>query len=701
MVRRMSTSLLALLLSATVACATAGGNPDRMVTLDGQNVTAGDAAEQLWMRAQSQKRAGNVAAAQKTLEQLVADFGDLKSANRARLELANLYLTAGDADRAIAVLEPLGDAPDAVGLRGRAQAKRNATAAIDAAANSSANPAEQRAALEQLAADLLLQGDAKKAALALDRAIDVAESSTSRQTLTARLLDVVDSKLSFTDVRALLEGEVRAGGTLHELLSYKLVLVQMHLRDFQGASDSIGAYLTAYPTGQYVTDATALRDKLKARVAVSEGTVGVVLPLSGRYAPYGKRALIALQLGMGQKPKALPKGESRMEIPTSFGKVIVVDSVGDAKKARSIATSLVEQDHVQAIVGDLAIDAAYEIALVGEEYGVPVLSLSRRPNLPELSPWVFRLRLTTKKEAVSLAEMAMDGLGLKRFAILYPRHAYGTEMMTHFWDAVDARQGEVVAVESYAHDQTTFTEQAKKMVGRYYISSRWEYGKCKSNAKAIADAYRRKKALERCKDAVPPIVDFQALIVPDFAKKVSYVVPALVAEDMLVTQNKSVIHNYRKATGLKTRPVIMLGGRGWGMPVDVQTGAHLGERLDRDIDGALFVDGFDAKAGTKRVETFVKKFRKAARSKPQLMDAEAYDAGQLMWTLLSGDDSGKPTSRGALRDSLSRVDGFPGVTGDVRFDKNGDSKVPLHFFTFERGNLKPASDSQIGRKPKG
>jgi ABC-type branched-subunit amino acid transport system substrate-binding protein len=327
-----------------------------------------------------------------------------------------------------------------------------------------------------------------------------------------------------------------------------------------------------------------------------------------------------------------------------------------------------------------------------------MLSLSRRDGVPEAGPWSFRLALTPRKQAQALAELAVDGLRMKRFGVMYPKKPFSVELMNEFWNELDARQAEITAIESYAHDQTTFTDEARSLVGRGLGGGGREVAACREQAQSIDNAYRRKKALEGCNDKARPIVDFEALFIPDGSRGVSFVVPALVAEDVLLTNQRSAVEAYKKATGNeKVRPVLVLGPSTWNDP-DIAT------RLGRQVDGAVFVDGFDPNDQTKLVQGFVGGFQQATRSRPALVEAQVYDGARLLGALLKGEPTNardaapeKPTTRAALRKALADVNGFVGVTGSIRFDDQGDSRTPLLFFQIEREKVERVEKEDLVR----
>ena len=136
----------------------------------------------------------------------------------------------------------------------------------------------------------------------------------------------------------------------------------------------------------------------------------------------------------------------------------------------------------------------------------------------------------------------------------------------------------------------------------------------------------------------------------------------------------------------------LLGPSTWNDP-DIAT------RLGRQVDGAVFIDGFDSFDQTPLVQNFVEGFQNAARSRPALVEAQTYDGARLLGFLLQGQGAAgaveKPTTRAAVQKALNDVSGFVGVTGIIDFDDEGDSKIPVHFFQIEREKVERVEEAEL------
>ncbi len=136
---------------------------------------------------------------------------------------------------------------------------------------------------------------------------------------------------------------------------------------------------------------------------------------------------------------------------------------------------LVFNDGAVAAIGPLFIEDSKRAALVAQDLGLPLLTLTRSEDVTDIGPFVFRNMLTYSAQTQGLVDWATKVMGYKSFAVLYPNTPYGVEMTNDFWDQVLAQGAAMRGAELYTADQTTFTSQAKKLVGRYYLEDRRDY----------------------------------------------------------------------------------------------------------------------------------------------------------------------------------------------------------------------------------
>lgn len=441
-------------------------------------------------------------------------------------------------------------------------------------------------------------------------------------------------------------------------IGFKLAKMHYHVRDYDASRQVLENYLSRYASGRYGDAAREFSNRLEARFTVNPRKIGVLVPLSGRFKPFGERSLAAMKLALGDS--------SGLEL-------VVRDTEADGNVATRAVEELVLEHNVVAIIGPLFSSSALAAAQKAEELSVPLIALSYREGLPETGPWVFRTGLTVEAQARGLAKVAFEELGFTRFALMWPRSRYGIAFATAFWKEVERRKGAIMAAEAYEHDATTFRSHVKRMVGRYYMYSRWDYRQALQELRAKKlPSHRFRAAVEALQKDLPPIVDFDAIVIPDTGKNIGLIAPALAVEDIVMTRDPRMLEKIRKATGNeKINPVTLMGGSTWNHP-------STPESCDRYCEEAVFVDAYYPDNPDTLVRDFVAKFRDTVGAEPVLSDAQAYDTARLVATLLA-----KHTvrSRQEMRQLLLEMQPIKGVTGTLKFDENGEAIKELFVLT--------------------
>jgi len=421
---------------------------------------------------------------------------------------------------------------------------------------------------------------------------------------------------------------------------------------------------------------------------VAPQTIGVILPLTGKFSSYALSTLTAIRLGFGVNNFSKPEEKVTIDRVGNL-EIVIIDSGGNPIEAARAVNKLVSSYGAIGVIGDILQDTSVVVAERCEAYGVPLISLSRKENLNLIGPWVFRLGMTSTEQVKALLDFSYFQKGHKKYAVLYPRHGYGQEMADIFIQYVNYVGADVVHIESYDPKQTTFTNLAKKITNKLNLKGRKDYQLCIEEARLIKNKYKRGQAQKSCKKNLSPEVGFEALFIPDFPKTVSYLVPALISSDVLVSDTSRNQRIYKKSTGYDIyQPVQLLGASSWNSDI-------IGKRLGRQIDGAYFVDGFSLK-NKRNLEPgfngFVKNFKAIVSASPKAIEFHAFDAAKIFAFLLGQVDDFKPTTREALRESLDNLRGFPGVVGAISFDSAGESVVPLQKFKFLGGEIKEISN---------
>ncbi len=405
--------------------------------------------------------------------------------------------------------------------------------------------------------------------------------------------------------------------------------------NFARAEAELKQFLRKYQTHELAQEAQELLEGIYNRSSVKKDVLGCILPLSGRYRIYGQKALWGIELAIG----AFEANNKDSDI-----RIVIKDSRGISQLAVKAVEDLVFKDNAIGILGPLLSITAEAASYRAQELRVPLITLSQKEGLPSIGDYIFRESLTNSLQAKALAGYVSQYLDLSKFAILYPKDPYGEELMNYFWDEVSREGGEIVAVEGYDPKQTDFGEEIKRLVGLYYLDLRQE-------------EKRKWEETEEGEWEPEPIIDFEAIFIPDYYDKVGLIAPQLAYYDV--------------------EGVHLLGSNGWNYP-------QLIEMAGKYVEGAIFVDSFFKDSLNPEIREFVRRFDATFSEEPEILAAQAYDATRMVLTILKQQ---RVSSRPALREGLLSLSKYPGVSGNTSFTSNGELNKDLFILKVEGGKI--------------
>ncbi len=421
--------------------------------------------------------------------------------------------------------------------------------------------------------------------------------------------------------------------------------------------------------------AAALAARATPRTKATAGVIGVAVPLSGKNKAWGEAILQGVAL-------AVPEGG-----PV---RVVTRDTRGEPDGVAEAIAQLAAEGAV-AVIGGVTNAEALRAAAVAQQEGVPLVSLSKVDGVTGGRPYVFRLMLTARAQGQALAELAVQRYGARRALVLYPEIPYGTELKGAFGAEVEARGGVVQRAVGYEADRANFAPLVKELVGRApaQIEKRQDWREIqKTIVKEIQDPYRRARALEKARKELAPVIEFDAVFVPDFARTITLLAPALAAEDVVTACEQEEIARIQKVSPWVVKPVLLLGANGWDDPAIV-------EKAGRYVDCAIFVDGFFVGSERPATKRFVQAFQVAHARPPSILEASAFDAAGMIAAAMARGAS----DRKEMRDALAAQAPFPGATGDVAFDAQGEPVRSLFFLTVDHGAIREMRPEELTGLP--
>lgn len=419
--------------------------------------------------------------------------------------------------------------------------------------------------------------------------------------------------------------EISRGSKYYPAVAIRLARICYRMDELEEAENVITELLQSPVEEKWLQKARVLYDKIFLALNVDPHKIGCLLPLSGPFAIYGQEVLNGIEMGMGLF------GESSTDL-----EVVVRDTGGDPGKAADAVDTLVRRENVVAAMGPLLSRCAEQAAMKAETLGLPLITLCRKEDIVEKGHMIFRNFMLPKKEIERLVHVAMERLDMRRFAIMYPDNAYGRYFMGLFWDAVERRGGEIRAVESYDPSTTDFAAQIKRMVGLDAPKPKEFLEKLREEKLPIEEES------ELGPEEKDPIIDFEAVFIPDSAERVVMIAPQLVYHDIL--------------------DIWLLGTSLWDSPRLL--------KLAKDyIQGAIFTSGFFAFSEDREVEQFVERYRNNYEKDPGLLAATGYDTVRFLQAVIK---QAGPRTRNQMRNAIAQGPTFKGLTGDISFGQDGE-----------------------------
>ena len=504
---------------------------------------------------------------------------------------------------------------------------------------------EQLRELEEIRYETYLAlGKSKDALRSLVHLTEDNKNPSESEKLKSAAQDLLDSKLTREDLEEI--SRDRQFGFIRIPAKYRLALFFAEDKNFSEALDLLDDVVRAVNGTELAERAQTIIQQIEARNRVDPKTIGVVLPLTGKQSAIGYKALRGIQLGLGVYGRT----------PSSF-RLAVVDSEGNPDAARRAVDRLVTEDNVIAIIGGLMSKTVAAEASRAQEYGVPSIMLSQKSGVTKAGSSIFRNALTSQMQVKYLVDLAMNKMGKKRFAILYPNDPYGSEYSNLFWQEVRDNGGTIVGAQSYAPDETDFRGHVQRLVGLYYPDDRAEEYNLRLEAWKEKNPKRTmRQSLPTPDELLPPIVDFDAIFIPDSARAVGQIAPMLAYNS---------VNN-----------VTLIGTNLWNSNNLI----HRGQKF---VEGALFADSYLANDPVFKQSDFFINYKSTFDEEPGLTEMQAYDSALILRQLIASGE----TSRVRLQNSMVNLKNFPGALGVLNITEDREVIRPLTALSIKNGQI--------------
>ncbi len=369
---------------------------------------------------------------------------------------------------------------------------------------------------------------------------------------------------------------------------------------------------------------------------VRAATIGVLLPLSGDYARYGEEALRGIRMALAGMP-----GGGQISLR-------VEDTGGDGDKAVAAYRKLVDEQ-VDAVLGPLLADVTGALAS-HLRTDVPVLSLTGRTDLAALSPALFVHTLSPLAQVGFMARYAWQQ-GAQRMVVI----------------AEDDGNGMLREAEQFG--------RAFKGLGGEIMETLILQPGIKDHRPEL----RRLRFETDDEELLAELDEDLALLLPEMNVEITLPVHFDAIYLVMPGGDVAVLAGQLAYTGIRGVP--LYGSSRW---VD----RHLLDDRGRYLSQARFA-GVNAVAG--RDDADMRRLRFMYREAwgggaPSELTMLAYDSLLIVAVMSSRLGlAGK-----ALIRELHDAEGFPGITGHVRFDADGVGQKLPGIYGIMKGKIVPA-----------
>jgi branched-chain amino acid transport system substrate-binding protein len=138
-----------------------------------------------------------------------------------------------------------------------------------------------------------------------------------------------------------------------------------------------------------------------------------------------------------------------------------LDTAGKTQEAGLAVTRLITEDHVVAILGEVASSLSLAGGRVAQQKGVPMVSpSSTNPDVTDLGDMIFRVCFIDPFQGYVGAKFARDTLKAKKAAVLYDQaNAYSQGLREEFKKNFTKLGGEIVTEQAFSEGDSDFSAQ--------------------------------------------------------------------------------------------------------------------------------------------------------------------------------------------------------------------------------------------------
>lgn len=465
----------------------------------------------------------------------------------------------------------------------------------------------------------------------VEKAVKHAESDPSVKIRIHQTLGDLLSAEQSSDLTGIEVADLQSGGAGAEQGAFERAEAALLADRYGEAIEQSRRFLEVWPDSELAPEVAYFIKRAEKKDPVSVRKVGVLLPLSGKYAPAAKQFKQVIEMANRREGSPL--------------QLVFADTKGDEGRTISELERLVMDEGCVAILGPLLKETVMPAAEAAQAMHVPMVALSQSNDPTTAGAYVYRGFLPLTQQVDALLEHAIQERGMSRFAILYPDNSYGQTARDLFSAAAAAKNVQVVRRQSYDPSATSFLDVARKLGDKRSSSGS---GNEAGNA---------------------PTIDYDALFIPDNHKRVALVASSLAYEEYPVGA-------FRPTYG--ARGLLLMGLNGWNNDALSEAGGQY-------VQGSVFVDAFWSDSNDPTVSAFVSSYQGDFGRTPGVVDAVTYDATRLLAVAVKANQG----QRKELLDAMSAAQLSSPVSAGSRFGADREFDRDLMVLTVTASGIRP------------
>jgi branched-chain amino acid transport system substrate-binding protein len=468
--------------------------------------------------------------------------------------------------------------------------------------------------------------------------------------------DILDYRTDIPSLRRLLEVVPDERG--QAVITIRLVQRLIKAGQYQQSKDLLDRFIEKFPHTVYRVE---IEQKMRKVEEMARGSVklGIILPLTGHLSEQGKAVLSGIKYATD---KFNATGSTQVEL-------VVRDSQSKTVAAIKAAQELCQDKDLIALIGELESDLTAAVAVVAQERGVPLIApTASAQGITNIGNYIFQLSTPLEERARILAEYAINGLGLKRFAILSEAGEYGQTMSQAFKQRAEQLGGEILIEKQYYSGEADMREQFEAIrafgISKMLADStliRVSKSQLKTLASRPGKIYVAQTVAELVDSTALSVSVFDGLFLPVLHEDLQFVIPQYATNNF---------------------DAKVFGGVPWN---DAELLEDNRRFIDTSyLDRIVFLSDFYIDPSNARFNQFVTDYRLTLQRTPGKLDVFGYDAVSVILSLIGERRPG----RSALVQNLLRIKNFPGLQGSISFGPNRVN-TSIHIMQFRAGHILP------------